>query len=96
MIVKLDNDGVALADDKIESWVAEKFEHLPYGDIHVSNVLTIQCIRYLLHKMDVADRPDVTWIFYGDEVNFDQNLKSYDAWHHDTVNLIEKFLMELL
>ena len=94
LIVSIDANGKALSDDRVEAWVANKLAR--GDDIHVSNSTSINCVRYLLHKMSVAARPKITWVFYGKEVHFDDDLKSLDAWHHDLMNLEEKFLMELL
>jgi hypothetical protein len=94
LIVRIDANGTALSDDGVEAWVANKLAR--GDDIHVSNSTSINCVRYLLHKMSVAARPKITWVFYGKEVHFDDDLKSRDAWHHDLMNLEEKFLMELV
>lgn len=79
MKVTLDELGVALADVNMQTYVDAAL--LSLSDMHVANAITIDVIRASLLKMAVADRPAITWIFYGKEVHFDNDLRSHDAWN---------------
>lgn len=94
MIIRLDEHGSALPDAYIEECAEAHLERRM--DIHTSQMLMIHCLRSMLRQMLVQNRPEVKWIFYGTEVHYDKNLKSFDAYRHPLTNLEEKFLYELI
>ena len=96
--ITLDEEGQVLSDAQIEQWVDTV---LDAGiDIHVANMLTIDCIRARLlakqTKRSGDPLPGIKWVFYGKEVHFDCNLRSFDAYQHPLTDLTSKFLGELL
>lgn len=94
MEIKFDEFGICLADSDVKSYV----QHVVNNkiDAHVSNMLIVHGIRAELHKLSIKDRPQVTWIFFGEEVHFDDDLKSADAWKDNRTDLISEFLFEIL
>ena len=63
-------------------------------------MLAINYIRSRFHMMSVPVRvvflQHVKWFFYGKEVKFDKDLRSFDAWENPLTNLDQTYLMELL
>lgn len=94
MKVTLDEHGICLADVAVESYAKHAIDN--NLNIHVSNMLIIEALRYTLHKMPMDKWPSIEWSIYGKEVIFDKDLKSFDAWSDPRADLISKFLMELL
>lgn len=79
MIIKLDENGIAIPDVHIDLFVQTHIKH--ELDIHISNEAVITCVRATLKEMKTFARPDIQWIFYGNEVHFDNDLKSLDAYN---------------
>jgi hypothetical protein len=94
MKVTLDETGITLADVAMQSYIDHKLSS--NADIHVSNALVVDLLRATLYKMDPANRPDITWIFYGKEVHFDNNLRSNDAWNDPRTDIHSQALSDLL
>lgn len=94
MRVIFDELGVALADVAAQSYVDSKLTSM--ANIHVSNAMTIDVLRATLVKMPIASRPEITWIFYGKEVHFDNDLRSHDAWHDSRSNVHDAALSDLI
>ena len=93
MKITLDEHGVCLPDAQVEAWVDEKMTSA--ADIHISNQFVLDCIRAKLVKQPIESRPQITWVVYGKEVHFDDDLRSHDAWQDERINLWDKFLMTL-
>lgn len=93
--VRLDEDGMILADCDVKNYIEQMF-FKNKQDLHLANVIAINCLRSRLIKMPIEERPEIKWVFYGVEVHFDKDLRSFDAWEHPLTNLEESFLMDLL
>lgn len=94
MKVILDENGIALSDVAIQSFIEHTVgQHI---DIHVSNMTTITILRAYLVKMPVDSRPKITWIFYNKEVHFDDNLRSDDAWQDSRTAIADDALLNLM
>ncbi len=63
---------------------------------HVANLISVNALRAVLRERSKKDRPEVSWVFYGKEVHFDDNLRSEDAWGDPRVNLDTLILNSLL
>ena len=96
MKITLDETGVFMPDAAIEGYVDRMLANK--ADIHVSQMLVIDCIRSRLIQIPDADRPEIQWEIYGKPVRFDKWLRSGDlAWsQHPLTDLVSKFLMELI
>ncbi len=94
-IFRLDEKGEAIPDAEIEKRVQQWI----HGDgrlLHTSNVLVLHCARHLLVQMPVDERPEIRWGVYGEEVHFDNDLRSNDAWHDSRTVLIDRYFESLL
>lgn len=94
MIIKLDENGIAIPDVHIDLFVQTHIKH--ELDIHVSNELVINCIRSVLVQMKTFARPNIQWIFYGKEVHFDDDLRSHDASTDSRVDYLTKYLFKIM
>lgn len=105
IIITLDQHGLPMADAYVEGFVAQTIKsalalvkNRPGEDfsIHVSQMLVIDCLRAVLHDMPEEKRPEVRWIFYGQVVTFDKNLKSDNAWQDERACVAERALFKLV
>lgn len=94
MKVILDEIGISLADVAVQPYIDNMLSSK--SDIHVSNFIVIDLLRATLYKMDPANRPEITWIFYGNEVHFDENMRSINAWSDERVDLQMRAISDLL
>lgn len=95
MKITLDENGERIPDAKVEEWVDAMLEY-KHPNVHVANMIVIDCFRSRLIQMPEWDRPKITWIFYGREVHFDKDLRSHDAWSNPLTDLSAKFLSVLI
>jgi hypothetical protein len=63
---------------------------------HVANLISVNALRSTLLEKPKEDRPEISWVFYGEEVHFDENLRSDDAWRDPRANLDASILDALL
>ena len=82
MKVILDENGIALPDVLIQSYIDEKIEK--QEDIHVSNYLVIDCLRATLLGMHFLNRPQIKWLLYGKEITFNNDLRTLDVFDERT------------
>lgn len=92
MKVTFDDQGICLPDTKVEQYIENLLSKKE--DIHVANLISIDCLRAKLKKMPVAIRPNIEWVFFGRQVHFDKDLRSYDAWFKET-DISTQFLEQL-
>ena len=78
MKITLDESGMCMPDANMMSFAKEAVRLRM--DVHVANIGAVDCLRAVLFKTKLMDRPIVDWKFYGETVNFDSDLRSHDAW----------------
>jgi hypothetical protein len=94
MLIQLDNWGQAIPDVECEPFAKIVLHNK--DNVHVSNMLAVDCIRAELFEMPKETRPDIKWVFYGKEVHFNDNLRSNDAYANPLTRITESVLLRLL
>lgn len=94
MKIKLDEDGILLADAKVKDFVKEAIAN--QQDVHTAQELVLLGLRAELLELPIAQRPQVEWEVYGQQVHFDKDLRSHDAWLDPRACVSEDFLHRLI
>lgn len=90
----LNDNGVALGDYAVQSYIDEKIAKLE--DIHTSQSLVLDVMRATLLKMPIETRPEVEWEIYGLEYHYDKDLRTNDHdGYNAQLNIWENALMTL-
>lgn len=93
MKVILNENGVALGDYAVQSYIDEKLSKRE--DIHVSQLMTIDVLRATLLKMPIEDRPEIEWEFYGEDFYYDKDLRTPNHFNDPRLNVWEDALLTL-
>jgi len=90
----LDEHGTSVKDCDIHSLCDEAIKN--QSNIHVANALVFDVFRSKIKSIPLENRPNVKWFIYGKEISVDKNMKSWDAWKDERMNIAEKALFKLI
>lgn len=91
MQIKLDEQGTSLPDASVYGFIEAKINK--GHDIHVSNMLAVDAARIILRKIE--HRPRIEWVFYGEEVFFDDDMKTEYAYEDPCTNIYSQLTESL-
>lgn len=94
MKITLDEHGILMPDTAVEHFVKDAV--LNQRDVHTAQELVVLGLRAELNDIPVDKRPQIEWVFYGKEVHFDKDMRSFDAHQDSRTSIGEGFLCRLI